>query len=310
MAKLLKVLVAYDGSPQSKDALHWAIYASHHSGSLITAVKVSEPLLRESMINEVGVLPDNFAHYEKQRKSDIQLMDDIREFGKTHGIEITTEILSGHPAKAILNYAADHDIGLIITGTKGKGALQQLLLGSVTRSLVSLSHVPVLVVKNCPVVDFTGGSLIMATLRNILVAYDGSASSKKALKWAISVAKPVGAQVNALKVREPVHLMEAYSIAESGSAKRMMAKLEELEKADLALLAEAREMGQKEGIKVSTHITDGNVVEAVLGFAQKHGVDFIVAGAIGHGPLDKLPLGSVATNLISISEVPVLVVKG
>ena len=36
---------------------------------------------------------------------------------------------------------------LIIAGTKGHGALEELLMGSVTRNLVSLAHIPVLVVK-------------------------------------------------------------------------------------------------------------------------------------------------------------------
>ena len=37
---------------------------------------------------------------------------------------------------------------MIVTGTKGHGALEEMLMGSVTRNLVSLSHIPVLVVKD------------------------------------------------------------------------------------------------------------------------------------------------------------------
>lgn len=40
------------------------------------------------------------------------------------------------------------NIDLIVTGTKGHGALAELLMGSVTRNLISLAHVPVLVVKD------------------------------------------------------------------------------------------------------------------------------------------------------------------
>ena len=44
-------------------------------------------------------------------------------------------------------------------------------------------------------------------------------------------------------------------------------------------------------------------------YSQKHGFDLIVAGARGHGIIDRLPIGTVAHNLISVSTVPVLVVK-
>ncbi len=44
MAQLKKLLVAYDGSTQSKEALDWAIDLSLLSGAQVIAVKVSEPL--------------------------------------------------------------------------------------------------------------------------------------------------------------------------------------------------------------------------------------------------------------------------
>lgn len=93
MAKLNKVLVAYDGSPHSKEALHWAVYFSRHSGSSVTAVKVFEPFLSESKWREVGVLPDNFAKFQQLQKNDLDLMAGVKEFGRNHGVTITTEVL-------------------------------------------------------------------------------------------------------------------------------------------------------------------------------------------------------------------------
>ena len=44
MARMKKILVAYDGSTQSKEALDWAINLSLMSEALVIAVKVVEPL--------------------------------------------------------------------------------------------------------------------------------------------------------------------------------------------------------------------------------------------------------------------------
>lgn len=198
---------------------------------------------------------------------------------------------------------------MIITGTRGQGKIKQLLVGSVTRQLVSLATMPVLVVKNCPVVEFTGGSLIMATLRNILVAYDGSSHSKESLAWAIEMARPVKAQVTALKVREPFEMSMAYSLAESGSPTKMMAELKAMEDLETKIMDDAKAFAQQLGYTLSTMILEGNPAEVLIEYAQKHGFDMVVAGARGHGLLDRLPLGTVAHNLINVSPVPVLVVK-
>jgi len=309
MAKLQKVLVSYDGSPHSKEALHWAVYFSRHSGAAVTAVKVFEPFLTRSMREAGSVLPDSFAQFEQMKKNDLQLLADVKAFGQQHGVDITTEILRGKVAETILDYAQKHSMDLIITGNRGHGTLKQLLVGSVTRHLVSLSKVPVLVVKNCPVVEYAGGSLIMATLRKILVAYDGSAHSQESLAWALEMAKPVNAQITVLKVREPIEWSLAYGISETASPSTVAAKLQEMEDAETAMMAKAKEIGEKQGMVVNTLILDGNAAEILTEYAQKHGFDLVVAGARGHGIIDRLPLGTVASNLISASIVPVLVVK-
>ena len=309
MAKLQKVLVAYDGSPHSKEALHWAVYFSRHSGVSVTAANVFEPIMTYPSQEEGALAPDSFAEYEKLKNSNQKSMAEVKEFGHTHGVEITVEVLTGKVAETLIDYAQNNAIDLIITGNRGRGTLKQLLVGSVTRHLVSRSPVPVLVVKHCPVVEFVGGSLIMTTLRNILVAYDGSPHSKEALAWAIEMARPVNAHVTVLKVREPHELSRVYSMAESGSRSKLMTALKAMEEEETAAMAEAKAWGEKQGTAVTTLILEGNAAAILIEYAQKHGFDLVVAGARGHGILDRLPLGTVAHNLINVSTVPVLVVK-
>jgi len=309
VAKLQKVLVAYDGSPQSREALRWALYFSHHSKAKISAVKVYEPIVLERVKNEVGLMPENISRFEQMHEDEFKVLDEVKETAQKTGIEIATELLPGHVAETLLNYAKEHDIDMIFAGTRGHGTLKQMLLGSKARTIVSLAEVPVLIVKSGPKVlpdkDSSGDS----ALHNILVAYDGSTCSKEALNWAMILARRAGAQIHALKVREPIHLMEAYGLAESTLAIKMLDRLDDLERIDAVMLEEARELGKKEGLNISTHIADGNVVETLLDFAQKNAVEMVIAGARGHGVFNELLIGSVANNLISLSPVPVMVVK-
>ena len=311
MVKLQKVLVAYDGSPQSKEALHWAIYFGRRTGAEVSAIKVFEPFLTESKWDEVGVLPEEevFAKFASAQKKDLQLMEDVKELGRGQEIEITTAVLHGHVAQTILEYAKKNDISLIVTGTRGYGALKQLMLGSVTHGLVSLSDIPVLVVKKCPVVQYTGKTLTMTTMRKILVAFDGYPQSVAALSWAVEIAKLIDAQVTAVKVFEPFQMGTAYTMAESGSAARTAAKLREIEELNNKILEDAQVFGKQQGVEVQTQTLSGSVVQGLLEFTEQQGIDMIAVGAHGLGILDKFPLGSVPHALISLASVPVLVVK-
>jgi nucleotide-binding universal stress UspA family protein len=63
-------------------------------------------------------------------------------------VRIRTEIIASvRIAYAIVSYAKDKHIDLIITGTRGRHKLKNVLLGSVASDIVTYAHCPVLVVK-------------------------------------------------------------------------------------------------------------------------------------------------------------------
>jgi nucleotide-binding universal stress UspA family protein len=55
---------------------------------------------------------------------------------------------SGSPAFAIVDYARDNGIDLIVMGTHGRGALAHLMMGSVAERVVRLAPCPVLTVRH------------------------------------------------------------------------------------------------------------------------------------------------------------------
>ena len=75
-------------------------------------------------------------------------MDEVNLMGHSRGVTVKGDILQGNIAEQIIKYARDDNYDMIVVGTKGHGVLEQLLMGSVTRNLVSLSRIPVLVVKD------------------------------------------------------------------------------------------------------------------------------------------------------------------
>lgn len=150
----------------------------------------------------------------------------------------------------------------------------------------------------------------MARIQKILVAYDGSAQSKSALDWAIDFSLMSRAHVMVAKVTEMMTLKEMSALYEAGSDASLSAYVEELQKADHKLLEEAvTALGDRKGVAITTTLLHGNVAAALLDFAGANGVDMIVVGTKGHGVLEELLMGSVTRNLVSLSRIPVLVVK-
>ena len=151
MARIRKILVAYDGSPQSKEALDWAIDLSLPSKAQVCVAKVIEAMSIGEMttLYEAGSSDDLVAYIEEVKETDRRLLEDaMATVGQRKGVAITTALLNGNIAAALIKYAKENDMDMIVAGTKGHGVLEELLMGSVTRNLVSLSPLPVLVVKD------------------------------------------------------------------------------------------------------------------------------------------------------------------
>jgi nucleotide-binding universal stress UspA family protein len=66
---------------------------------------------------------------------------------------VTTVVTSSSPAFAIIDYAREHGIDLIIMGTHGRGTLGHFLMGSVAERVVRLAGCPVLTIRH-PERDF------------------------------------------------------------------------------------------------------------------------------------------------------------
>jgi nucleotide-binding universal stress UspA family protein len=135
------ILLSYDGSEHSRKAAKLAgDLARHQPESMLTIVCVTDPIPREFQEpyrNELIV--------ERTVAGD-QLIDEaIKLAGED--LNLRRELLFGDPAEAIIEVAETRQCDLIVMGTRGRGRLSSLLLGSQTQKVISLAHCPVLAVK-------------------------------------------------------------------------------------------------------------------------------------------------------------------
>lgn len=71
-------------------------------------------------------------------------IDQITERGEREGVEVTSEVVEGRPASAIVGEAEDGDV--VVMGTHGRTGLDRYLIGSTTEKVVRTAEVPVVTV--------------------------------------------------------------------------------------------------------------------------------------------------------------------
>jgi nucleotide-binding universal stress UspA family protein len=76
-----------------------------------------------------------------------EVVEAVAQLAGDHGVDVVTSVVTGHPSRAILDYAKEHDVDLVVMGTHGRSGIDRYLLGSVTERVVRRADVPVLAVR-------------------------------------------------------------------------------------------------------------------------------------------------------------------
>jgi len=137
-----------------------------------------------------------------------------------------------------------------------------------------------------------------------LIALDGSSSSKKALDYAISLAKTYHATLTIIHV---VH-GRAY-VAEPSDLIATVRVVHDLEEQGKRILEEAKGVAQSVGIGVDTIMVHGVPAEEILKKSEVGKYDLIVLGSRGRTVVKALLLGSVSDRVSHYSKCPVLIVR-
>jgi nucleotide-binding universal stress UspA family protein len=135
-----RVLVAIDHSEVAQRAL-----AAAKDLALLSKGEVWVLHLREKeVIAQMGDVPSESAADAKSPVS--AALEALTEAGVTAHGEVR-DTTFGHAAREIMEDAKEHDVGVIVMGTRGRSELGGLVLGSTAHKVIHLADRPVLVVR-------------------------------------------------------------------------------------------------------------------------------------------------------------------
>ncbi|HET9014086.1 MAG TPA: universal stress protein [Thermomicrobiaceae bacterium] len=196
----------------------------------------------------------------------------------------------GRAAEEVVDLAQELAADLIVIGSRGRGPIQRLILGSVAESVVHGAPCPVLVVR--------GGEPGWPPKR-VLVGDDGSDAALEVAALALTIA-------GALSV--PATLLTALPDAPPAARVPAEADAARTRRADALLEERAAALEQRTGVRPTTRTAVGHAAAELLEAATSPGGATLVAvGSRGLGRIARMRLGSVSTVVLHAAAGPVLV---
>ena len=141
-------------------------------------------------------------------------------------------------------------------------------------------------------------------MKKLLVPCDGSESALRAVHHAAAeVAAGSGSEIHLLHVIEP---MTPVTLSEAFSAQRLD---ERFPPQAAEALQPAIEVLARAGVTYSLHCLFGQPAPEIAAYARTAGCDGVVMGTRGRGAFASLMIGSVATQVVKLVDIPVTLVK-
>ncbi len=270
------MVVGVDGSPGGERALLWAAARTGQFGEIQPVSTWHFPWWMLPNPFPGPPAPPPSVQFQSEVEQQARRIIDALAIGECRP-PIVRRASAGLTLVALGSHA-----NLIVVGTRGRGAVTDTLLGSVSAHVVSHATVPVAIVPAHVVAD--------DPIARIVVGVDGSDNSLAALVWAMEMA-PEGATIDAVHAWQyaATGLPESYSIPSEVFALAAERVLD-----DTITKALTRTAGPRREITRRIHNGDPRTVLRELSATA----DLLVLGAQGKHGLAHLLLGSTTTGLI------------
>ncbi|MCP4157212.1 MAG: universal stress protein [bacterium] len=280
--KFKNVLWATDFSKESRACLPYIKYLStkmkFKNYALYVLPKFSEWVIETAYLKD----DELFKTIEKTRESSLKKLDNI---SKKAELPFEAGVFEGIASEELINFADENKVDMIFAGRRGLSEIEQILIGSTTSRLIRNSHVPVCVIPK---------TKKNAKIESILCPIDLSESTMAELRYAIPLAKKLGAKIYV------VHVSEFFTYRVPVFKRDLL-----IEKINEKIV----EIADEYNYKVEEIIYEiGEPAQKIIEVAKNKKIDLIPMATHQKSPLEKFFLGSIAEKVLMYSNIPVLII--
>lgn len=219
------------------------------------------------------------------------------------GALVEARSVAGSPADAVVYYAEENGVDLVVMSSHGRTGSNRWVYGSVAEKV--MHHAPcatVIIRAHVEVEMFQNGK--------ILVPLDGSELAERALAPALALADAVGSDVLLLRVvvgHEP--LPESMTPAGEGMGTGLGAAVAQEQADAVAYLGRVGNDRPHPRLSSGIESTEGDVADAIVSYADAQGVDLIVMSSHGRSGLSRWLHGSVAEKVLRGANCATLIIR-
>ena len=271
------ILVGYDGSPDSEQALRWAAREARWRGTVLTVCHARAPGEAEAAAGD-GRESDHMQEAGDQDLAEaLRFAQQLMEPGQARPL-----LAIGPAAHVLCEHSADAD--MVVVGQRGRGGLPGSLLGSTGQQVCAHARGRVVVVRGHwhPAAGYVPGPVV--------VGADGSDGSRAAIAFAAEEA-----------MLRKVPLLAVCALADSPGSLGEAGRIQEAFDQDIA-----RWEKEYPELTILRQVTFSPPRTALLEAAS--GGQLLVVGARGRGGLEGMLLGSVSQAMLHHARCPVGVV--
>jgi nucleotide-binding universal stress UspA family protein len=244
---ICNIAIATDFSPWSDRATQHGLLVARQYGAcvhILHAVRRSEFWLVPDMLVPLDTLADQDSE---------DLIARLRAKHSLDNLDYRCWNLDGE-VPVLEDFVRDHEIDLMVLGTRGRKGISKLLMGSVSEEISGCVSCPVLTVG-----PWSRGAAAKLELKNVLFATDLSPRSAVAMPYVVAAAKMWGAGIHVLHVC-------------SGDSHDCEQRME-------ACTNSLRAMGGSyPGLSIRSHVVPGEPSSAILEFARQNEDGVIILG--------------------------------
>jgi nucleotide-binding universal stress UspA family protein len=292
----MHILLAVDGSPASLEARDLVAGIRWPESTGITLVTAFE--LPPAWYMDTSITGDWLADAEDAlRQGARQELATMAAPLEQRSWTIEQRVAEGRAATAILATADEVDADLIVVGSRGRGPIRSMLLGSVSAEVTSQSRRSVLVARGRDV-------------SRVLVATDGTECSSVIpdvlAKWdALRGLEAIALSVTPIDSPTFDLLVRLYTLGED-PLKRQREDLGTMHRGYAAQMAQ-----RLRGLGMSTQeeVRSGDAAHEIVTAAAERQADLIITGSRCLEGLDRWLLGSVARNVVLHAHSSVLILR-
>jgi nucleotide-binding universal stress UspA family protein len=301
----MKTLMATDGSDEAATALRAASRLLRRSKNEIEVLCVAPEFYQPGRKGKKRGAARNREEYEKRIGLETRsILENAKSILKEEGIDSNLLFETGSPSEVIVRLASEYDVTVV--GARGRYQSPNLGLGPIASRVVEHAPGAVLVARE----------LTAEGNFRVLVGFDGSTASRRALTTMAACFNVNEAEITLLHIKETpwIHLgLDIEWFDHPGGAFDRSSpemQLEEgLQREAEALLEKARARLAKYNYSVITMIKEGNPATEIIGEAENGEYDLIILGATGSRDTKHSMLGSVSAKVAWQAPCSVAVIK-